>query len=49
MSASAPERGALEVKPPSHDLAKVSGSQQVRRYVERYGKVLVTTLREWGW
>ena len=47
LSASAPERGALEVKPPSRDMAKEAGTTQVRRYVERYGKVLVTTLREW--
>jgi hypothetical protein len=48
LGVSAPERGALEIKPPSRDLAKESASQQVRRYVERYGSVLVTTLREWS-
>ena len=48
LSVSAPERGALEIKPPSRDLAKEAASRQVRRYGERYGKVLVTTLREWG-
>src|SRR6266568_7588038 len=47
MEASAPERGALEVKPPDRDLTAIVGSSQVRRYLERYGKVLVTTLRAW--
>lgn len=47
MATTAPERGAIEVKPPSRDLAKVVATAQVRRYLERYGKVLVTTLRSW--
>lgn len=47
MQATAPERGAIEVKPPDRDLAKVLGTAQVRRYVQRYGKVLLTNLREW--
>jgi hypothetical protein len=47
MQASAPERGALEVKPPDRDLTTIVGSRQVRKYLERYGKVLVTTLRSW--
>jgi hypothetical protein len=47
MSASAPERGVLEVKPPSRDIAREARTAQVRRYAERYGKVLVSTLREW--
>jgi hypothetical protein len=47
MEASAPERGALEVKPPDRDLQATVSSRQVRNYLERYGKVLVTTLREW--
>jgi hypothetical protein len=47
MQATAPERGALEVKPPDRDLTAVAGSRQVRKYLERYGKVLVTTLRSW--
>jgi hypothetical protein len=47
MQASAPERGAIEVKPPSRDLKKVLATPQIRSYLERYGKVLVTTLREW--
>ena len=47
MAASAPERGAIEIKPPSRDLTKTIATVQVRRYLERYGKVLVTTLRAW--
>jgi hypothetical protein len=44
---SLPERGALEVKPPAQDLNRVLRSDQVRRYLERYGKVIVTTMRAW--
>jgi hypothetical protein len=47
MVASIPERGAVEVKPPDRDLARVAASRQVRNYLDRYGKVLVTTMREW--
>jgi len=48
MQTSAPERGAIEVKPPSRDMAKTIGTAQVRKYLDRYGKVLVTTLRAWS-
>src|SRR5437870_5484014 len=48
MATSAPERGAIEIKPPSRDLTKTIATTQVRRYLERYGKVLVTTLRAWA-
>lgn len=48
MVASVPERGAIEVKPPDRDIAKTVGTRQVRNYLERYGKVLVTTMREWA-
>ncbi len=41
-----PARGAIEVKPPSHDAAIVAKSEQVLGYLEAYRKVLVTTLRE---
>lgn len=41
-----PERGALEVKPPSDDVMSVALSTQVRSYLETYGLVLVTNLRE---
>lgn len=41
-----PERGALEVKPPSDDVMSVALSTQVRSYLETYGLILVTNLRE---
>ena len=41
-----PARGAIEVKPPSHDAATVAKSQQVLGYLEAYRQVLVVTLRE---
>ncbi|MCX6097405.1 MAG: N-6 DNA methylase [Caldiserica bacterium] len=41
-----PERGALEVKPPSEDVMSVALSTQVCSYLETYGLVLVTNLRE---
>lgn len=47
MVASIPERGAIEVKPPERELSKVVGTRQVRNYLDRYGKVVVTTLRDW--
>ena len=47
MLASIPERGAFEVKPPDRDLTNVATSRQVRNYLDRYGKVLVTTMRDW--
>ncbi len=47
MVASIPERGAVEVKPPAQDVDKVATSRQVRNYLARYGKVIVTTMREW--
>ena len=44
-AAQPPARGALEVKPPEDDLEKVLASEQVQRYFEKYGAVLVTNLR----
>ena len=41
-----PECGALEVKPPSDDVMLVAVSAQVRSYLDTYGLVLVTNLRE---
>jgi hypothetical protein len=41
-----PARGALEVKPVSDDVRLVAESEQVRRYLEKYRQVLVTTYRE---
>lgn len=42
----APERGVMEVKGVAEDVAKVASSAQVRRYLTRYGKVLVCTYRD---
>ena len=41
-----PARGALEVKPVGDDASQVAASVQVRRYLEKYRQVLVTTYRE---
>jgi len=41
-----PARGAIEVKPPGDSAAKVAESEQVRKYLEHYRQVLVTTYRE---
>ena len=41
-----PARGALEVKPVGDDARVVAESEQVRRYLEKYRQVLVTTSRE---
>jgi hypothetical protein len=46
LQARAPERGVMEVKGASEDVTRVARSAQVRRYLNRYGKVLVTTYRE---
>jgi hypothetical protein len=44
--ARAPERGVVEVKGTSEDVRQIARTQQVRKYLTRYGKVLVTTYRE---
>jgi len=41
-----PARGAIEVKGTSDNAFVTAGSEQVARYVERYGLVLVTNLRD---
>jgi hypothetical protein len=41
-----PARGAIEVKPASDSAAAVAESEQVRKYLEHYRQVLVTTYRE---
>ncbi|MET0601131.1 MAG: type ISP restriction/modification enzyme [Baekduia sp.] len=41
-----PERGVVEVKGLSHDVQRVARSSQVRRYLKRYGTVLVTNYRQ---
>ncbi|MCX6559692.1 MAG: N-6 DNA methylase, partial [Candidatus Aminicenantes bacterium] len=40
-----PSRGVIEAKPPSADVLKLAASEQVGRYWERYGTVLVTNFR----
>jgi hypothetical protein len=44
--ARAPERGVMEVKGPTEDVAGVARFAQVKRYLQRYGKVLVCTYRD---
>ena len=46
LSGQLPARGALEVKPVADDVHVVAESEQVRRYLEKYRQVLVTTYRE---
>lgn len=41
-----PARGAIEVKSPAEDAFVTAEGEQVARYVERYGLVLVTNLRD---
>ena len=41
-----PARGALEVKPVETDVRVIAKSEQVRRYLEKYRQVLVTSYRE---
>ena len=41
-----PERGVLEVKGTSADVTKIAQSEQVKKYLERYGQVLVTNYRD---
>ncbi len=40
-----PDRGVIEAKPPERDFDGIVRSEQVRRYWERYGLVLVTNYR----
>lgn len=46
MQGQLPERGAIEVKGTADDVFKIAEGEQVQRYVERYGLVLVTNLRD---
>lgn len=41
-----PERGVLEVKGAKDEVRAIAESEQVRRYLNAYGQVLVTNLRE---
>lgn len=42
----APARGVMEVKGVSEDVRRVAQSEQVKKYLAKYGQVLVTTYRE---
>src|SRR5665647_2967033 len=46
LSGQLPSRGAIEAKPVGDDARVVAESEQVRRYLEKYRQVLVTTYRE---
>lgn len=41
-----PDRGAVEAKPVKQDADAIAASEQVKKYLEAYGIVLVTNLRE---
>ena len=41
-----PERGVIEVKGPGEDVRDIAAGEQVTRYLNHYGQVLVTNLRE---
>ncbi|HVB25292.1 MAG TPA: type ISP restriction/modification enzyme [Ktedonobacteraceae bacterium] len=41
-----PARGAIEIKSTSEDVEKIADSEQVLRYLKRYGQVLVTNYRD---
>jgi hypothetical protein len=41
-----PERGVLEVKGTKDEVAKIAQSEQVAKYLQRYGQVLVTNYRD---
>ncbi len=41
-----PSRGVLEVKGAGDDAAKIAAGEQVHKYWEKYGQVLVTNLRD---
>jgi hypothetical protein len=42
-----PSRGVLEIKAPDEDVQKIAGSEQVAKYLTKYGLVVVTNLRQW--
>jgi SAM-dependent methyltransferase len=41
-----PERGVVEIKPAETNLDVLTNNEQIRRYLEQYGLVLITNLRE---
>jgi Type ISP C-terminal specificity domain/N-6 DNA Methylase len=43
-----PERGVLEVKGAAHDLDELRDSAQVKKYLDKYGQVLITNLRQFA-
>jgi len=42
-----PSRGVLEIKAPDEDVHTVVSSEQVAKYLSKYGLVVVTNLRQW--
>ena len=40
-----PSRGVIEAKPPSEDVFDIAGTEQIERYWNQYGMVLVTNFR----
>jgi copper chaperone CopZ len=43
-----PERGVLEVKGAAQDLDELKHSDQVQKYLDKYGQILITNLREFA-
>jgi hypothetical protein len=43
-----PERGVLEVKGADADLETLKNSEQVKKYLDKYGQVLITNLRQFA-
>jgi hypothetical protein len=43
-----PERGVLEVKGAAQDLDELKNSAQVKKYLDKYGQVLITNLRQFA-
>ena len=41
-----PERGVVEIKPAELNLDTLTNDEQIRRYLDQYGLVLITNLRE---
>ncbi len=41
-----PERGAIEIKGTKEDIKKIAASEQVQKYWQKYGQVLVTNYRD---
>jgi hypothetical protein len=42
-----PSRGVLEIKAPDEDVQTVVSSEQVAKYLRKYGLVVVANLRQW--